>query len=190
MQVRCTAKPREKDPQPRGLKGRLYPPLSFQHLVQFNLPNVPYGARLLEPQVGELSWDRAPPEVVDDAGDKQPGKTKEGQQQDERNQHTSNSIYINYVSIFFNPPGNTWKVIFTCSLVSAVKLKLSCVLDSVWVPSRDVRGGAFSSGAGRGQKSAGRGEGENPRGGAKKCVNRLIQKFDKSAKIVLGSSLQ
>merc|ERR1712001_184967 len=102
--------------------------------VQFNLPNVPYGARLLEPQVGELSWDRAPPEVVDDAGDKQPGKTKEGQQQDERNQHTSNTVCINYVSIFFNPPGNTWKVIFTCSLVSAVKLKLSCVLDSVWVP--------------------------------------------------------
>ena len=44
-------------------------------------------------------------------------------------------LYIsNYVPIFFNPPGNTWKVIFTCSLVSAVKLKLSCVLDSVWVP--------------------------------------------------------
>ena len=77
MQVRCTAKPREKDPQPRGPKGRLYPPLSFQHLVQFNLPNVPYGARLLEPQVGELSWDRAPPEVVDDAGDKQPGKAND-----------------------------------------------------------------------------------------------------------------
>ena len=31
---------------------------------------------------------------------------------------------------------------------------------------RDVRGGAFSSGAGRGQKSAGRGEGKNPRGRA------------------------
>ena len=73
LQVRSTAQPREIDPQPRGPKGRLYPPLSFQHLVQFNLPNVPYGARLLEPQVGELSWDRAPPEVVDDAGDKQPG---------------------------------------------------------------------------------------------------------------------
>ena len=50
---------------------------------------------------------------------------------------------------------------------------------------RDVRGGAFSSGAGRGQKSAGRGEGENPRGGAKERVNRLIQKFDKSAYIVM-----
>ena len=35
-----------------------------------------------------------------------------------------------------------------------------------YVHCRDVRGGAFSSGAGRGQKSAGRGEGENPRGGA------------------------
>ena len=35
--------------------------------------------------------------------------------------------------------------------------------------------------AGRGQKSAGRGEGENPQGGAKECVNQLIQKFDKSA---------
>ena len=32
--------------------------------------------------------------------------------------------------------------------------------------TRDGRHGAFSSGAGRGQKSAGRGEGENPRGGA------------------------
>ena len=30
-----------------------------------------------------------------------------------------------------------------------------------------------------------RGEDENPRGGAKKCVNRLIQKFDKSAQIVM-----
>ena len=122
MQVRCTAKPREKDPQPRGLKGRLYPPLSFQHLVQFNLPNVPYGARLLEPQVGEFSWDRAPPEVVVDAGDKQPGETKEGQQQDERNQHTnpSKTVYNNYVPILFNQPGNTWKMSFICSLVSAV----------------------------------------------------------------------
>ena len=47
------------------------------------------------------------------------------------------------------------------------------------INTRDVRGGAFSSGAGRG-------EDENPRGGpgqggAKKCVNQLIQKFDKSA---------
>ena len=31
----------------------------------------------------------------------------------------------------------------------------------------------------------GRGEGENPRGGAKERVNRLIQKFDKSACIVM-----
>ena len=64
------------------------------------------------------------------------------------------------------------------------------------IPARDVRGGAFSSGAmrggaGRGQKSAGRGEDENPRGGpgqgrAKKHVNQLIQNFDKSAKIVTG----
>ena len=37
----------------------------------------------------------------------------------------------------------------------------------------------------RGQKSAGRGEAENPRGGAKERVNRLIQKFDKSAYIVM-----
>ena len=45
-------------------------------------------------------------------------------------------------------------------------------------------------GAGRGQISAGRGEGENPRGGAgrggaKKRVNRLIQKFENSAYIVM-----
>ena len=54
---------------------------------------------------------------------------------------------------------------------------------------------AGRGGAGRGQKSAGRGgvgrgEGENPRGGAgrggaKERVNRLIQKFDKSAYIVM-----
>ena len=55
---------------------------------------------------------------------------------------------------------------------------------------RDVRGGTFSSGAGQGWKSAGRGEDENPRGGpgragAKKRVNWLIQKFDKSAIIVI-----
>ena len=37
--------------------------------------------------------------------------------------------------------------------------------------ARDVRGGAFSGGAGR--------------GGAKERVNRLIQKFDKSAYIVM-----
>ena len=61
-----------------GSQGQVISTLSVQHLVQFNLPNVPYGARLLEPQVGEFSWDRAPPEVVDDAGDKQPGKTNEG----------------------------------------------------------------------------------------------------------------
>ena len=110
------------DPQPRGPKGRLYPPLNAQHLVQFNLPNVPYGARLLEPQVGEFSWDRAPPEVVIDAGDKQPGETNEGQQSDERNQHTNptKTVYINHVSIFLNSPGNTWKMSFICSLVSAV----------------------------------------------------------------------
>ena len=51
---------------------------------------------------------------------------------------------------------------------------------------RDVRGGAFSSGAGRGWKSAGRVEYKNPRGGAKKHVNQLIQNFDKSAWIVTG----
>ena len=33
---------------------------------------------------------------------------------------------------------------------------------------------------------AGRGEDKNPRGGAKERVNRLIQKFDKSAYIVTG----
>ena len=40
-----------------------------------------------------------------------------------------------------------------------------------WTCIRDVRGGAFSSGAGR--------------GGAKERVNQLIQKFDKSACIVM-----
>ena len=95
LQVRSTVQTREIDPQPRGPKGRLYPPLNVQHLVQFNLLNVPYGARLLEPQVGEFSWDRAPPEVVINAGDKQPGEINEGQQPDERNQHTNpTKLYI------------------------------------------------------------------------------------------------
>ena len=45
-------------------------------------------------------------------------------------------------------------------------------------------------GAGRGKDKnprggVGRGEGENPLGGAKERVNRLIQKFDKSAYIVM-----
>merc|ERR1712210_236621 len=122
LQVRSTVQTREIDPQPRGPKGRLYPPLNVQHLVQFNLLNVPYGARLLEPQVGEFSWDRAPPEVVINAGDKQPGETNEGQQSDERNQHTNptKTVYINHVSILSNSPGNTWKMLFICSLVSAV----------------------------------------------------------------------
>ena len=39
---------------------------------------------------------------------------------------------------------------------------------------RDVRGGAFSSGVGRG-------EDENPRGGPERGVNQLIQTIDKSA---------
>ena len=34
-------------------------------------------------------------------------------------------------------------------------------------------------------RGAGRGEGENPRGGAKERVNWLIQKFDNSACIVM-----
>ena len=44
--------------------------------------------------------------------------------------------------------------------------------------TRDVRGGAISSGAGRG-------EDENPRGGAKKRANPLIQK-SKHLKVVWG----
>ena len=44
---------------------------------------------------------------------------------------------------------------------------------------------AGRDGARRGQKSTGRGVGENLRGEAKKRVNRLIQKFDKSTEIVM-----
>ena len=64
-------------------------------------------------------------------------------------------------------------------------------LQLLFVATRDVRGGAFSSGAGRGGKFAGqggvgRGVDENPRGcpgrgGAKKRLNQLIRNFDKSA---------
>ena len=47
----------------------------------------------------------------------------------------------------------------------------SSCLGQIHVGIRDVRGGAFSSGAGRGEDKnprggVGRGEGENPRGGA------------------------
>ena len=56
--------------------------------------------------------------------------------------------------------------------------------------SRDVRGGLLFRGAGRGGAKvkihgAGRGEGENPRGGAKKRANQPIQKFYKSAKNII-----
>ena len=47
-------------------------------------------------------------------------------------------------------------------------------LGAHWVHSRDGRGGARTI-------STGQGEGKNPKGGAKERVNRLIQKFDKSA---------
>ena len=57
-------------------------------------------------------------------------------------------------------------------------MRLGTIFGAIAVLTRDVRGGVFSSGAGRG-------EGENPRGGAKERVNRLIQKFDKSAYIVM-----
>ena len=56
--------------------------------------------------------------------------------------------------------------------------------------SRDVRGGAFSSMAGRGVDKNPRGGAKVKirgagRGGAKERVNRLIQKFDNSAYIVM-----
>ena len=61
--------------------------------------------------------------------------------------------------------------------------------------TRDVRGGLLFRGAGRGGAKvkihgAGRGEGENPRGGAerdgaKKRANQPIQKFYKSAKNII-----
>ena len=47
------------------------------------------------------------------------------------------------------------------------------------IESRDVRGGAFSSGAGTKIRGAGRG------GAERKRVNRLIQKFDTSTYIVM-----
>ena len=39
------------------------------------------------------------------------------------------------------------------------------------------------------QGRAGRGEEENLRGGSKKRINQLIQKFDKSAEVVTGGIL-
>ena len=59
-----------------------------------------------------------------------------------------------------------------------------------WTCIRDVRGGAFSSEGGRGEdKNPGGGAGRRGksagRGGAKEPVNRLIQKFEKSAYIIM-----
>ena len=52
------------------------------------------------------------------------------------------------------------------------------ILEDKMQTTRDVRGGAFSSGARKKIRGAGR-------GGAKERVNRLIQKFDNSAYIVM-----
>ena len=41
------------------------------------MSTVPYGARVLEPQVGVLLVGQDPPEVVVNAKDKQPGKANE-----------------------------------------------------------------------------------------------------------------
>ena len=46
-------------------------------------------------------------------------------------------------------------------------------------------GGVEHFPAGRGRKSAGRGEGEDLQGGVKKRINQLIQKIKKSVEIVM-----
>ena len=68
--------------------------LLFRHEIKttpylvFYMSNVPYGARVLEPQVGVLLVGQGPPpEVVVNAKDKQPGKANEWQQEDERKQY-------------------------------------------------------------------------------------------------------
>ena len=56
-----------------------------------------------------------------------------------------------------------------------------------WAEHQGCAGRSFfqRGGAGRGEEKNPRGEGENPRGGAKERVNRLIQKFENSAYIVM-----
>ena len=45
------------------------------------------GRECLSRRLACFSWDRAPPEVVVNAKDKQPGKANEWQQEDERKQY-------------------------------------------------------------------------------------------------------
>ena len=44
-----------------GSQGQVISTSGQQHLVQFNMSNVPYGARVLEPQVGVLLVGQGPP---------------------------------------------------------------------------------------------------------------------------------
>ena len=109
--------------------------------------------------------------------------------------------YISVSTIDLLGPGQHWQnqQVLKCSLEkkenessSIINLtdpssprwsgNLVCFNSRAGVCVRDVRGGAFSSGAGRA-------EDENPRGvpgrgGAKKRVNQLIQNFNRSALIV------
>ena len=76
----------------------------------------------------------------------------------------------------------TYCLLDAVSAMCLFHIVLSATFSPVCI--RDVRGGVFSSGAGRGEDKnprggVGRGEGKNPRGRAKKRVNQLIQKFDK-----------
>ena len=131
MQVRSTVQTREIDPQPRGPKGRLYPPLDNNFWFRLTCLMSHTGRECLSRRLACFSWDRAPPEVVVNAKDKQPGKTNECQQEDERKQYNE----LRQTSITrvkpLNSPGKTWKGHFISSLVSAVICYFQCARQCV-----------------------------------------------------------
>ena len=83
----------------------------------------------------------------------------------------------------------SWKCICVgkCHPVDKSTLRKFSLQRSLWFLKSGMCGAELFP-AGRGgarKKIRGAGEGENLRGGAKECVNRLIQKFNKSAYIVM-----
>ena len=102
-------------------------------------------------------------------------------------------IFASYDLFFVCPPerksvGFHFLRVKFCGQRSVPGIWVVSIFLVVWI--RDVRGGLLFRGAGRGGAKvkihgAGRGEGENPRGGAKKRANQPIQKFYKSAKNII-----
>ena len=114
--------PRETDPQPRGPKGRLYPLWAFNIWFSLTCLMSLTGRDCLSHRLANSRGTGPPPKWWMMPETSSPAKPKKDSNKMKETSTTTpnNAVYINYVSIFFNPPSNTWKMIFTCSLVSAV----------------------------------------------------------------------